>query len=550
VPIGTAKSDNRYTIRTVGDSIEVQYALTSEGPAPTVGKDPASIIIAEAIKVATAAIKAAATSGAKPVAPPKGVKFGGSAALTIPTIQSQPYYPDFFETQESGAGCGRHALNNLLHNEYFVKNGAAIASGTDLTTLPIPIPLKQLCDRLSTDNPGVFGACEVDENYEESFLEAALGVIKHAANIVSVASLISGNNYSYTETNSAILGYIINKGTITIGTATNMTHWVALRKVPDGTTNSGQFVYINSTKGRPTATAYYSSLQDYLTKTQPALPRLPNIRSIIKVSNINQSINLQESLQQIREREASKASRIQKAKEALTTTIRALSIPDEYKTSLIAICKDVDTEQATELNALLSIPTISTLLNNYKDQLLSTTTIKIGEARETTGSDGKVIPVHNLYNPVVFLILYLKEIINRTDTYPKQELTPEDKYRSFYIGATDGNIILLNGKFSGEKVAESNAMTIKETTLIKIASKGDEINSLMDGTLVTSSEPGKSQFVYENMNTRTQTFIDIITRAEGGGSRRRKTLRLQARQKPGRRALSHKQVHHEQNENA
>jgi hypothetical protein len=34
-----------------------------------------------------------------------------------------------------------------------------------------------------------------------------------------------------------------------------------------------------------------------------------------------------------------------------------------------------------------------------------------------------------------------------------------------------------------------------------------------------------------------------------GGSRR-KTLRLQARQKPGRRALSHKQVHHKENENA
>jgi hypothetical protein len=35
----------------------------------------------------------------------------------------------------------------------------------------------------------------------------------------------------------------------------------------------------------------------------------------------------------------------------------------------------------------------------------------------------------------------------------------------------------------------------------------------------------------------------------GGSRRRRKTLRLQARQKPGRRALSHKQVHHKENEN-
>lgn len=40
------------------------------------------------------------------------------------------------------------------------------------------------------------------------------------------------------------------------------------------------------------------------------------------------------------------------------------------------------------------------------------------------------------------------------------------------------------------------------------------------------------------------------TTATAGGNRRRKTLRLQARQKPGRRALSHKQVHHKQNENA
>ena len=49
-----------------------------------------------------------------------------------------------------------------------------------------------------------------------------------------------------------------------------------------------------------------------------------------------------------------------------------------------------------------------------------------------------------------------------------------------------------------------------------------------------------------------QKAIDAAIAALGkatGGSRR-KTLRLQARQKPGRRALSHKQIHHKENENA
>ena len=53
----------------------------------------------------------------------------------------------------------------------------------------------------------------------------------------------------------------------------------------------------------------------------------------------------------------------------------------------------------------------------------------------------------------------------------------------------------------------------------------------------------------------TAEFIAFIITELGkidlaGGSRRRKTLRLQARQKPGRRALSHKQVHHKEDENA
>ena len=40
ISIGSIKSDNRYTIRTVGDSIEVQYAITSE-PTVAVAGDPA-----------------------------------------------------------------------------------------------------------------------------------------------------------------------------------------------------------------------------------------------------------------------------------------------------------------------------------------------------------------------------------------------------------------------------------------------------------------------------------------------------------------------------
>ena len=99
---------------------------------------------------------------------------------------------------------------------------------------------------------------------------------------------------------------------------------------------------------------------------------------------------------------------------------------------------------------------------------------------------------------------------------------------------------------------------------------------IYDNLLFTITTPEEGDTLLNYLNTKSDNLIPILADSKAilaitprsttefltfiiqelgkiglaGGSRRRKTLRLQARQKPGRRALSHKQVHHKEDENA
>ena len=104
---------------------------------------------------------------------------------------------------------------------------------------------------------------------------------------------------------------------------------------------------------------------------------------------------------------------------------------------------------------------------------------------------------------------------------------------------------------------------IKDKLLVNITdrSEGDSLYTLLytnrDTLPTILNRPDSIATLIEYSNTdafiqfiRSKTTTATATATATGGSRRRKTLRLQARQKPGRRALTHKQVHHKEDENA
>ena len=178
-----------------------------------------------------------------------------SAATTVASTgaspaQRLPYRETFFEQQESGtSGCGRHALNNLFHAEYFSRTDAEkpITDKTIGTIEPPGIPLNDLCVFLQSKYD-FLEACPQNEDYDINILLAALDVIGHPANI-NVWSRDESDVTHFTPQMSPdqLLGYIINYGG---------GHWVALRKIPKaagtaGTagTAGGQFEDIDSIRG-------------------------------------------------------------------------------------------------------------------------------------------------------------------------------------------------------------------------------------------------------------------------------------------------------------
>lgn len=267
--------------------------------------------------------------------------------------QQLPYYPGFFEPQE-GAGCGRHALNNLFHNTYFVKEGAPIV---DPSTLIPPIPLNSLCEFLARNNTATTKngdntiICKSNEDYEAEMLIAGLNVAGHKAERINDKDIYENGAYKE-DTADNVLGYIVNSGDVKIKGDT-MNHWTALRKVPN---EDDQFEFIDSVGGPPDRLRY-SSLIDYLKKYDIAASN--RWKAVLRVENHTEYID---PLVKIREIAAAaneqrkQAAAFKAAKKSVKDAVSALGLTDrKLKRKLKEARKHVEsTEQAIQLASVLT----------------------------------------------------------------------------------------------------------------------------------------------------------------------------------------------------
>lgn len=168
--------------------------------------------------------------------------------------------PNFFEGQAPGAGCGRHALNNLLGQIYYVKNGQYIPGVH-------PIPLDGLCRALRTSMKSMNaskgevwnaarnaeGACQDNENYDQTVLIAGLNILGFQV------EADRGRNVIDTD---RTYGFLIN-------TTTRGYHWVALRKVGGG--NYRYFDSLNGRHGLSQPAGELTTLENFK-RTHPSYP--------------------------------------------------------------------------------------------------------------------------------------------------------------------------------------------------------------------------------------------------------------------------------------
>jgi len=248
--------------------------------------------------------------------------------LAFPT-QEKTYNPGFHEPQ-SGAGCGRHALNNLFGYQYFTKGDHTIALKEDKLAT-IPIPLNSLCKLIANNLPKdtVGGAtkelCKASEDYDITVIEGAVNAVGHNYDNIHKDKVVTSRGTSYEELESdSLLGYIINLGPKEVAKGTTvMNHWVALRK----DTDTPGFIFKNSTNTRPGPT--FDSLTKYLNDTSTG-----NWKSIIKVYNYTGFSKPLEKIKEIKavtKEEEAKQDEMANAKEAANTLVKALDFTNKTK---------------------------------------------------------------------------------------------------------------------------------------------------------------------------------------------------------------------------
>jgi len=216
-----------------------------------------------------------------------------TTVLAVSGIQQLPYDAGFYEQQQS-SGCGRHALNNLFHAQYFVKrNGAKpIDDATVLTIEPPDIPLQDLCDYLN-GKYDFLGGCPDNENYDINILTAALDIIGHPYS-TAVWSIQSDGTMLLTPViaPNQLLGYVLNYGG---------GHWTTLRKVPNPVNEYQAFEYVNSIRnddGTPDR-AFFPSVDECLHYLQREEGRY--ISNIIEVGVFERRLNPNDRLSKVDE---------------------------------------------------------------------------------------------------------------------------------------------------------------------------------------------------------------------------------------------------------
>ena len=165
-----------------------------------------------------------------------------------PAPSITPSRDDFFELHES-AGCGRHALNNLLGGVNFIKEYSPSGDITDISELPQkPVALQTICRYLQakmtdTQRPT---ECPDNEYYDQSVLEAGMRLFGYTSNYstIYISKPASEGSPRVRRDNTTIMREIDSlEDKNYIGFLVHFPgHWTTIRKI------NGEFKYIDSLK--------------------------------------------------------------------------------------------------------------------------------------------------------------------------------------------------------------------------------------------------------------------------------------------------------------
>ena len=505
-----------YTIREEGNEYLIQYLMVEEAGA--VGTAPEAEVVGTRAGAREEAEEAAA---GEPVPAGATVVAVAAAATRVDLTssvpiqlqeQTIPFIPNYVQPQITALGCGRFALNNLLHNKQFsFDNRYSLPYSTTVSSFPIaehiedaiaeltalskttttPINLDAVCKNyegvLSRFAAyGLGGKCQPDEFFDGEVLKTALNIIGHKVENAS----IQGNSIQLytaapgdpigtrqnTETMPNLLGYIINY---------NRVHWVCIRKLPDGVGPSDRrFQYLNSQYPKDIAARTFVECLAIINANTPT--------QVYVVSKKESGVNFinPAAFEMVKDLAPDASTAATVNKEDLKTFVN--KVYEVYKSTklgpLMGFIDSITPENEKKLKKVLSDPDLAFELLSY---INSATSPNIG------------VKLNKLDKPDD-LLKDMREKIKSTYGEPYTFL--DDAY--------------LNNK------------TVDDLLKIDIALAADSTDTITNA--------GALDAALSKANPTTPT----------AGGNRRKTLRLQARQKPGRRALSHKQVHHKQNENA
>ena len=183
----------------------------------------------------------------------------------------------FCEAQES-AGCGRHAINNLLGGVFFVKIGGCIINNDNYTqrTFTIPINMPSLCAFLVTRYPLLFSStivgsnCPDSENYLYSVIVIALNMLGYMVN----EEVINGELYTRDGNRRVVKINDNNNADNFIGFIANINkwHWICYRKLSEGN-------YLELNSFQCSSNLYNEVSFDYITERAPIPSSMSHIGS-------------------------------------------------------------------------------------------------------------------------------------------------------------------------------------------------------------------------------------------------------------------------------
>jgi hypothetical protein len=458
--------------------------VTSPSAAPVISSSAAPATAAPLVPVQVSS--PTASSSAAPSVPVQGQSTTTASSAAVPA--SLAFNPAFFEPQD-GAGCGRHALNNLLGAKYFTKATARINQNVELEDLTPPLSLNSLCEYLSVKYPAtppVFD-CRKIEDYDTPVLMTALAIIHYPSERINDADLQQSPTYTYNET-QPVIGYIINNGDVEDTKHIKMNHWVALRQTPGATT----FELIDSMGNRPFS--IFASLSDFLTKRHTP----PRFRAVIKVFAKDDSLDIRPILESVGISKVVEGARADGVKAIKTTiegqinSITQLSKPQKQQFISLLSGHVESEDQLIRLRELLERPQIHPTLPLYSGQLL-----------ELNG------PTYPHFKLSLFILLLTLILQNRENTYlqnnlePIDDITELDMIISFYYTANEAQKDTIYALLTGDQ---------QKRTLDTIASNSGlkaTVDRLMSGKLIDNS-PTISRFVFDDADTRTATFLNAF----------------------------------------